>query len=550
MANKNFNNNDAKNEGFQKGNQKRRNSSKRNRRQREDKYGNLKSTTNDPKWYGADPSLVRDSASIPFSWAIGTPIDLENPNLVDLPSGQEFTIPGICTLDVIPCVSRSINIASPLNVASMAVYAHVRYANSGSSVYDAPDLMLYLMSMTQIYSYIAFLQRTYGLATLYSQRNRYMPQALLQAEGVDAKDVQQHLADFRYGINVLINKAAALAVPADMSIFQRHAFLFQNVYTEGPSVKDQLYMYNPRGFYLYDFDQDGAGMLKYVNFTKPTPYTVEELLDFGNNMLSRILYSEDLNIMSGDIIKVYGTAGLIKLVPLNTEYPIVPLYDPMVLEQFKNATVCFNPGGLDVYQDGSKGFLVFQPYVSWQMSNDEHPWVDKAALYAMRTLCEKRMLTTQAPEPTPEVVIELTRLMASGHNFRWNEQKTAGFVDIYPGSEIAANCAYYQYQPLPNGQLKLIAHYSRYADVVREGWKDEVVQYVHTSSVMANFKFHPAQHLLVARKGTTEDAVQFANGYMNFDVDNYAILSHDNILHMHEAALLNELNVPRVAKAY
>lgn len=213
----------------------------------------LEKGSNDPAWYAASNELLRDSASIPYSWPVGTPIDFHNPlNLTA--ENRKWAVPGIQSIQLVPSVGLSDSPSSPINVAANATYAFVRHANAGHSNYDAPDLMLYIMAMSQVYSYICYLQRAYGVATLYAQTNRYLPDALLTAMGCNPGAIRSGLSDFRYGINVLINKAASFAVPAEMTVFNRQAFLYSNIYTEGTSIKDQLYMYNPNGFWQYSWD--------------------------------------------------------------------------------------------------------------------------------------------------------------------------------------------------------------------------------------------------------------------------------------------------------
>lgn len=158
---------------------------------RNDKREDLESKTNDPTWYSSDPALLRDAASIPFSWPVGTPIDLNVPDV----SKMRWSVPGICALDVVPVYGTNESKTSALNIAANSLYSFVRHANSGHSNYDAPDLMLYVCAMSQVYSFINYMMRAYGLANLYSQKNRYLPAGLLQASGIDHSKIIDNLAD-------------------------------------------------------------------------------------------------------------------------------------------------------------------------------------------------------------------------------------------------------------------------------------------------------------------------------------------------------------------
>lgn len=363
-----------------------------------DRYDEVGS--NDPAWYAANAALLRDSASIPYSWALGTPIDMSNPLNVNADK-RKVIIPGLQTLYLTPSVGQSSSADSPINVASNSTYAFIRHANSGHSNYDAPDLMLYIMAMSQVYSYIVFLQRAYGAATLYAQRNRYIPDKLLEAMFIDPR-VRTNLADFRYGINMLIQKAASFAVPNTMSYFNRQAFLYGNIYCEGESLKDQLYMYCPDSFWKYQWNAtDSSGELVPTQFYGGTGgqgyFGVFGLIEYGNAMLDALIMDEDMNIMSGDILKAYGSNNIIKLQPLATEYPILPIFNLGVLEQMKNATVVGTfPGCVNtkVVQDPTKGFLMCAPSVTLVKDSTVPNWVNKAGSEALKTLLGNRLITT------------------------------------------------------------------------------------------------------------------------------------------------------------
>lgn len=522
-----------------------------------------KTGSNDPSWYATDPSLLRDAASIPYSWAVGTAIDLHNPLLKT--TNQTFSVPGLCTLYTAPSVGASDSPSSPINIAANATYAFIRHANAGHANYDSPDLTLYIMAMSQVYSYIVFLQRVYGEATLYAQRNRYLPDALLEAQSVNGDNIRQNLANFRYGINVLINKAASFAVPANMTIFQRHAFLYANIYSEGVSAKDQLYQIAPHGFWKFTLDKDGAGMLKYTPFKLEggTLHTYSSLLNYGDSLLKPLIASEDMNIMSGDILKAYGDSNILKMTPLGTEYPIAPIYNQAVLEQIKNATIVgemyqeWQYSSFDIKQSTNKGYLVHQPKVFREMGSDYKYTISANAI---QTLLEDKIITTQVADVPPEVTMENTRFVISGYGFGKETIDIPGTpptttdaksLYLYCGSEvvIAAKVSYYTFDT--NGQNPKLQNVSfEYAQpIVSDAIDaDAAVRSFRLLASLAHFKFRPQMHLVLGKAGSTPPAANFTTSQAYFDVDNYAVLSVDDIKKLHEAALMNELHVPSIGK--
>lgn len=492
---------------------------------------------NDPSWYAANPALLRDSATIPFSWAVGTPLSLDIPNL-----STPWSVPGLTTISTIPTFGLNRSANDPLNLASTAVYSFIRHANSGHANYDAPDLMLYLMSMTQIYSYINWLQRIYGCSSLYAQKNRYFPRAIVEAQHVNFDDLYNNLANFRYGINMLINKCASLAVPSTMSIFLRQAFLYQNIYCEGTSVKDQMYMYIPGGFYYFDFDDSGAGCLKFDAFETNEKFTVKDLLDAGNFFLDKLVNNEDINIMSGDILKAYGS-NIIKVTTLDENYTLVPLYNATVLEQFKNATVFHyeNIDGLTVVQNATKSHLVSVP--TWHATAGEIlPGITTAKQEWVKKLYQGNLIiSTTVADPDASVVIENTRLMASLN--RTEETDKPGYYAITCGSEIAVDCRYYYYSFSALGVPTL--HSGRFASAygVLQANTGTVLG---TLARLGHFKFKPKVHYMIF-SGAESDTPTTSEIY--WDVDNFAIIDRQTLSKMHETAIMSMLNVASIAKA-
>lgn len=467
---------------------------------------------NDPSWYSTNPALLRDAASIPFSWSNGTPIDLNMPT--SFPDG--YIVPGICSISLRPSIGYADNPTDPINVAATAAYSFVRHANSGHANYDSPDLMLYLVAMSNVYAYINYLQRAYASATLFSQRNRYLPNGLLKSMRIDPNDVQKHLADFRYGINVLVHKAAAMAVPAEMTYFMRTSFLYQNVYTEGTSIKDQLYLYNPAAFYKFAIEPTtSAGMLEMLDIAVSTStlWTVDQLLDMGNQLLNPIIGNEDMNIMSGDILKAYGSDKLIKLMECPEYLPLIPIFNIGVLEQMKNAEVQGIQGSSNkVTQSTNKAYLIHKP---------------RAVKVNEELRKSRKLLTTTTDEVTPELVMESSRLKLGFGAAVSNEE-----AYVYTGSEIVNSMEIIKFNK--DGTLQG----SFYNGPIKLGALTDVPSVLGTVRDLSNFRFHPA-------------AVFDYNSvhYPMFDLDNYAVLTSDNVRRLHEAALLSMLNVPAIARA-
>lgn len=546
-----------------KGNTRKHGANDRNYKKRSEVEQISRDTDNDPGWYARNDVMLTAAASFPYAYPVGSTVDLNNPILNTLAgTGSKYVVPGLMTLAVSPAFGRSDNGQSALNVAAQAVYSKVRHTNSGARNYNAPDLMVYLICMDQVYSYINYLMRAYGMATLFAQRNRYLYDALLLSQGINPNSLRRNLANYRAAINVLIDKAAQFAVPATMPVFRRHAMLYAGLYAEGETVKDQLYMYVPDAFYKFSLDSDGAGQaeLSPCNWTQPhqTHSFVGEgvdfgvLLDYGEDMIRRLVESEDFGLISGDILHAYAS-NVLTLQTLPEVYPIVPETNLNVLEQIKNATcIKYDVAIGNIQQDATKAYLVHTAHASYNKKFEEPGQSEQyytGQRVAIKALMENKLVSTIRSNPTPSDSMEITRLTLGAINYG-SDNSTSSWVDLIYGAEIPIRAHYFGYSyDTADGQWKLFTMASSYTDAHYVGETANLeVNEVRRYARMSSFKFHPCDHVLVFKDGVTAPAVSFTDGFMIFDVDNFTVLSNDNLKQLHEIAIMGLFNVDILGK--
>lgn len=500
-----------------KGSRNRQNNTSEKCAKQNGKRGLKTTTSNDPMWYASNPDILRDAASYPFSQALGTTVERGN-------TFPEFTvdnnaIPGICRIDLKPSLGLSITRDSAVNVAATAMYTYVRHANSGHSNYDSPDLMIYCVAMAQIYAFINWCQRLYGLATLYAQKNRYLPRHLITTMGVNPDSITNNLASFRYWINVMVSKASSLAVPATMSYFSRTAFLYANIYSESDSIKDQVYYFHPESWLKFTFNSgsEGGGYLASTKLTATGTdgLTLAEIQRFGEELIGSILSDEDMNIMSGDILKAYGVDHIIKLTALPEMYTTIPIYDPLVLSQIHNATV-MEVEDFNIQQSTDKSYIESIPFISWSDDNI-------FARAKICNLCLNKLLTVDVLDPGPAEVVEGTRLMVTGDS---SASTNAGYY-VFTGTEIPTACRFYTL----NSKNIL-------QEVMYNG---ALVHNAAISNLVKAFKYAPTIFMYSAPGD--DRPVGFCES-----IDNYTVLNFTDITKLHDVCLMNMLAVPSIAK--
>lgn len=500
---------------------------------RDNKEETYSASTNDPKWYGANPELLRDAASIPFSWSTGMPYHCAHDG--DF-IGNDVAY-GLMNLNVSPTVGVSQDERSAINVAASAIYSYVRYANSGHANYDAPDLMMYLLAMSNVYSFVTWCQRLLGAVNLFDQRNRYLPRAIYFANHVDYDDMRDNIANFRCWLNTYITKVASLAVPATMSVFNRLAFLYSNVYIDGPTIKDQMYMLTPyrNAWYRFEIDETTSmGKLNLKNMTMQNDLaTIKEIETYGEQLFDAIWSQEDFGIMSGDILKAYGDGNLVHLVPVPVDFVIAPLYDPMFLHQFKNARLVTSqyPGSIS---QTAGGLIRHRCYV------DTSATVEERTLDLLMLEMDK-VLTSDFDHPSPEVIIESTRLIPV--NLR--AESISGY--LHTGTELPRTLDAIVYNS--HGSLERWTITS--TSTIRESTDSGFSELAGTAAILKAFKYAPEIFVGHYNHITEEYDVQhILDGKLTriWDVDNYAVLSDSDTAKMHDSALLSLFAVPAIAK--
>lgn len=547
----------------------------------------IPSAANDPEWYARDTRLLDDGARIPFNLPFGSKIRWFNTraevhfadDIIHLADNyQDRAVPGVCTLRLKPSLGTNLYKSSPANVCANALYTHVRYVNSGRKNYDPADLFMYTMAFGDIYSFVVYLIRLYNYAYMYSQRNYYMGATLIRACGADPDYIVQHLADFRYWINSIINKISSFAVPADIYYFKRRVFLYSNYYCENPvgNIKDQLYQLCPQGFYSFQYDaENGSGFMQYTDLEE-WMYTTRNNKVWGNYtwedfaayfeqvLMGNITGDEDFGLMSGDILKAYGT-NIIMLASIPEEGGILPVFDPYVLSQIKNAHVdnsiyrhslmsadtefvykgeTFTYGDVKQSTDGLIISAESAPFGS--------PMRDETVFDTIYAQMQK-LLTVENPDPGVGDVVEATRLLPG-----------VGSQPITAEGESGETLCYFGGTELVLGvELSLLPDNN-----VRISWTQDPINATYTalttsgvlndrnnqasglgrviSRWFGQFKYMPLMYYVDCAKTQNEytlyDVVPMSN------VDNTTLVSDENLKRVHEIALLSLFYVPGVAK--
>lgn len=503
---------------------------------------------NDPKWYVVNDQMLSDVATLSFNNATGVKTyrkayqkaGSEFPTVAE----SDFVIPGIMNIYSAPCPGISKDASSAINVASWNLYTNLRARNSGGKNYDHPDLMMYLLAMDSAYAFYAWMTRLYGFAMVYTTQNRYLGQALLAACGVQPSSVIQNLANFRSYINNYALKLSAFCIPNTVSFFERHSWMYSTSFRDEDDVKAQIYMYQPAYLYMYD-ELSGPGKLVPFELTcafnsnqgflpRGGNMGVAAIEQKGNQIIDSLIASEDLNIMSGDILKAYGDSGLWKtgLVPDN--YAVISDFNVEVLDQIHNTTFIggfpIDPSNTTTWEatkdvleitqnvDVNEGAIIWNPSFSDEPVTAFDPILD----YPYGTVEPKRIIVGTRNQIVTEAYT--ITIGDTAHNA----------LDLFTcGSDI---CLFPTICVLngPNGGITEYRVYNNY-----DAWG-----YIQTATSQTALVSAFNQHPIFSVWRSQSRKILFTVG----EISNYIVLDRDTLKRMHDNALLAMFAYPYLSR--
>lgn len=393
------------------------------------------SQPNDWRWYVPNQQLLKDVGSLPFTNALGardyrgTYGDKYN----------DYSVPGVMRIDYIPTLGYSADINDAVNICARNIYSFIKSFNSRAKTYDAPDLMLYIISMNSALTYHAWMKRLYGLMNTTSYTNRYYPAAAVRAAGGDYDDLLGNITQLRAYINNFAIRLKALPIPDGFNIFKRHEWLTSGVYLDSrDTLKPQSYVFTPSIYYQFGLDQDLAGTCKAVKVTQ-REMTFSEIKSFGENLLAPILSGageEDFNLIGADILYSYGVDKVRRAEVIDESYNVLPIYDEWVNDQINNIRCYGEPelNTLNITQDSTKNYLVQMPVISVSSTK---PWNE---------MVMDQRVNLFSTDTSPEHIIEATRFM-----YIPEVREDGGRRDIMPvscGTELVSGMQVYYYATL------------------------------------------------------------------------------------------------------
>lgn len=486
----------------------------------EDEAPDIRSKFNDFAWYNANPNLTEAAARIPFPYRPGMNVPYKN--------SQGYNIPGVLRMQWCPTVGRSASATDPASIAAKEIYAKVRAAYSGRLYADPPDFVIYLLALDSIFSYIGSLKRIYRILNAYSPDNYQTPDALLQAMGIVGQTLQNYRRDkvqFWQYINTLIDMTKKFHCPAVFSVFNRHYWLNDNVYTDDAMANSQFYIFQQKSVLKFTVAGEPAiGQLVPVNASWGT--TPADAYEFGRTLINALADSEDAYTISGYLTRAFEGYPEFSVDQLGQFEEFIPVYVPEVLQQIENFE------GIDAYRLSGSSLDTVIASTAVTQNPGTNAIISQPCAPQWTTEAHNTYLSIRSPQPNVIDVVESTRFTAYVDPL--TEVQT-GYNAVDCGTELPLGLSFFSTNNyvMFGKSFSFLQHNS--ITLTAQNYFGEMDgRFVLMAYVLSGFDWAPKMLLEVTKTGTGTDLL------MNWDIHNTTSLSPSQLEQLHRICLYSE----------
>jgi hypothetical protein len=472
---KGSNNKSENNKRYSKGKDKYTKNNK-DYKNRADKEGSYKDNServvglsggNHPSWYTVNSTLVDGASRIPWGYIAGKPLTLTSSTGH---TRTNVTVPGVMALEYIPIPGIGESSDDGFNIAAQNVYQYIRKNLSTQATYQPADIMMMFMAIDGIYMQIANLTRLYGLINAWNADNYYLPYDIIHAGYKLSRDeiysLQKNQNEFRSALNSLIYKTATLYTPVSFTIFDRHNWLFSNIFKDSDATgKAQFYISRlyQTPLLIEDVSTEGT-MLEYEVVVSRTTNqnTWNNFLNILNESIEYVRNSDSFNQIMADMKRAYGDeVKTWSLTYIPEGYIVSVTDDPYYKEQLHNSVIlgASRSAGIVSYDESTSkvsafritqsvdhNVIISKPYIRLYAEDDYGITFNNAALFT-----GERLLNLYTSDTSQDMCVEITRNIPTCTPLGdWDGSSTDRYMRVESaGADLILNAYIYRHNPDP-----------------------------------------------------------------------------------------------------
>ena len=318
---------------------------------------------NDWRYYAISEQLAKAVGNLPYNSLPGMAVKLNPQGSVTGMTWEDGSIgyiPSVMQIQYTPSIGYSGDDQSAINIAAKRLYTYVRHANSGAKVYEAPDLMMYIIAMENCYRLWWEARRAYQICFEYNAQNRNLPIVVGAAANLGVTDSIADLAQANFHLNLLRNKINSFWVPDIFNSFKRAAVIANGVFMDSDSYRGQFYIFTMTKYYLFSGKTSEKGS-ELVATDATGAYTLSQKLALVETAINALISDDDINTMSGDMMKAFKDSERFSLPEVPSIDKLQIAFDEDILAQIENScTISLTDNAtMNITQDASS--IIFKP---------------------------------------------------------------------------------------------------------------------------------------------------------------------------------------------
>jgi hypothetical protein len=304
---------------------------------------------NDPNWYFRDKALADQTSALSFQQLAGQSIVTSEAtypvgNIVAISlSPAPGVTPGATGYDSLDIQSNGINLAGFKLFSKLSAYT------GRKADYAPSDISIMILKMGEVLSQFEWIRRCFGVANIYSLRNRAYPRAILRAMSVDPDDLFTNLANYRMRFNGLVTLLNQVPIPKGIPYFDKCAALYEKIYVDQNSPMAQTLFYTMGTTWNLDEQTDPSGSrlrtdswtTNYLSGLKFGAIPMSNYLNFLERSVMELLNSSTFQVVYTDLLNLsvkLGTKFWV-LDYLFEGYTVAPEFNMNFLLQVHNCTI-------------------------------------------------------------------------------------------------------------------------------------------------------------------------------------------------------------------
>jgi len=540
---------------------------------------------NDIHWHNKYADLLETVAKLPFNRLGGMAVDLTN-GVASAKVIRTSVMRLLFTLSIGVCDKESDGFQAEIRKLYLAMKRKYR----GLNTYETADLAYVILAITSFFLWLCKGERIYGVLNYYAIQNRDVPYTLVRALGIDYKDFNSHLADFRAGLNYLITRAQSLCLPNGISALERWFFLESNIFKDSEGARSAYYVFDIDEVFMFSgtYADTGSAAIGFdytKNLTASDMMEVSEYLSIGEELIEALLTDDDVTLILGDVVSYFTnpSSGVIDVMGMNIvpeNYTVVPGYSEEVLEQVHNCSfigedLCIRSAQAGWTLDSSKlpsgntyliansltlhdfcqsgGVCIHKPFICSKSSNTNftpdvltgytYPgYISQNPGNEAKNVAGTRILDSWKDNPSHEDVTEMTRLITtSEYRFGIYGTNNAARIDdiTSTGSEIITHIELFPSLYAKNQSKITLSQ-------VLSGNIDPLI-------ALTNFDWHPILYKMLFSSSSIGGRTQMYNAYasdqryiIGGDTDNYRTISSDLLKPINDVVIMSNFKIDSV----